>query len=248
MIQLAFLCGLLLPLSSGAATSPQRLAAALLTTASLFTVLWNAVFLLILLARKARQQAACLNEQLHVLFREGPEAVSLSRLEDGTFVNVNPRFEQLSGWRSSDILGRSSKEIGFWARIDDRTDLVLEIKTGKKVENRGYALRRRNGTVFRGILSATAVRWNDIPHLCIVFREEEEKATEWNRLLVPQEAAWKRPLPQPTMILICSDCRRVHVRDGKWEFLESYLSRSTGIRFSHDLCPECMKRMVQGTF
>lgn len=46
-----------------------------------------------------------------------------------------------------------------------------------------------------------------------------------------------------TLIPVCSSCRRVRRDDQAYESLEAYISKNSAIRFTHGLCPDCMKRL-----
>jgi HAMP domain-containing protein len=41
---------------------------------------------------------------------------------------------------------------------------------------------------------------------------------------------------------ICASCKKIRNDDGYWQQVESYLSRHTGVAFSHGICPDCLKR------
>jgi hypothetical protein len=41
------------------------------------------------------------------------------------------------------------------------------------------------------------------------------------------------------MLPICGFCKRIRDQGGRWNQLESYISRHSGARFSHTLCDEC---------
>lgn len=40
------------------------------------------------------------------------------------------------------------------------------------------------------------------------------------------------------------NCRRIRDDKGFWEQVEAYVSRHTAARFSHGICPDCMKRLL----
>ncbi|MBW2096511.1 MAG: PAS domain-containing protein [Deltaproteobacteria bacterium] len=44
------------------------------------------------------------------------------------------------------------------------------------------------------------------------------------------------------IIPICSVCKKVRTDKAYWEQVESYLLRHNGIKFSHGICPDCMKK------
>ena len=41
---------------------------------------------------------------------------------------------------------------------------------------------------------------------------------------------------------ICYYCSNIRNERGEWEQIESYVSRQSEIRFTHDICPDCMER------
>jgi len=44
------------------------------------------------------------------------------------------------------------------------------------------------------------------------------------------------------IIPICSVCKKVRTDEAYWEQVESYLLRHAGMKFSHGICPDCMKK------
>lgn len=45
------------------------------------------------------------------------------------------------------------------------------------------------------------------------------------------------------LLPICANCKKVRTDKGLWTQLEAYLSTHTDTRFSHGLCPDCMKKL-----
>ncbi|HMD69495.1 MAG TPA: hypothetical protein VKF42_11490 [Chitinivibrionales bacterium] len=41
---------------------------------------------------------------------------------------------------------------------------------------------------------------------------------------------------------ICSFCKRIRTKEGKWEQMESYITRHSQAEFSHGLCPQCTEK------
>jgi two-component system cell cycle sensor histidine kinase/response regulator CckA len=56
--------------------------------------------------------------KLQQVFGSCPISVSVNRLVDGTFVDVNPEFTELTGWTLGDLKGRNAVECGFVTRED----------------------------------------------------------------------------------------------------------------------------------
>lgn len=45
------------------------------------------------------------------------------------------------------------------------------------------------------------------------------------------------------LVPVCSSCRRVRRDDQAYESIEAYISKNSEFRFSHGICPECMKKL-----
>jgi len=57
-------------------------------------------------------------------------------------------------------------------------------------------------------------------------------STEMNRL--------KQMLP------ICTYCKKIRADAGQWQEIEAYITVHTGTTFSHGVCPDCVRQMIDG--
>lgn len=48
------------------------------------------------------------------------------------------------------------------------------------------------------------------------------------------------------LLPICSSCKKIRTKEGKWQSVESYLSEHTKANFSHGICPNCTDRLYPG--
>lgn len=55
-------------------------------------------------------------------------------------------------------------------------------------------------------------------------------------------AALRQRNGPPPLVPICAECKHVRDGHGQWRQLEGYFRDEMGIRFSHGLCPECVKQ------
>jgi hypothetical protein len=47
---------------------------------------------------------------------------------------------------------------------------------------------------------------------------------------------------------ICASCKKVKDDQGKWHFIESYISAHTDAKFTHGLCPDCATKLYPDFF
>ena len=45
---------------------------------------------------------------------------------------------------------------------------------------------------------------------------------------------------------ICAGCKKIRDDKGYWSKVETYVSRHSQAKFSHGLCPDCVKRLYPG--
>lgn len=67
-------------------------------------------------------------EKFSTLFQGSPVPISLSEPESGRFVDINPCFSETFGWLPREIIGMTSKELGFWEDIQQRAKLFAELE------------------------------------------------------------------------------------------------------------------------
>lgn len=47
------------------------------------------------------------------------------------------------------------------------------------------------------------------------------------------------------LLVVCSYCGKIRLNDKAWERLDFYVQDRTMAEFSHGVCPECMKKVMQ---
>ena len=45
------------------------------------------------------------------------------------------------------------------------------------------------------------------------------------------------------LLPICANCRKIRDQGGSWEVIEAYLARHTKAKFTHSLCPDCVRAL-----
>ncbi|WP_265944101.1 PAS domain-containing protein [Dechloromonas sp. A34] len=55
-----------------------------------------------------------LQERFKVAFNASPAAISLSTIDQGIYLDVNPRYAAMLGWKAEELLGHSSLELNLW--------------------------------------------------------------------------------------------------------------------------------------
>ncbi len=117
------------------------------------------------------QHLAASEAKFSALFLGSPDPISLSRIRDGTFIEVNPSFSAVFGWESRDIVGRSAPEIGIWRDETQRQTLYQQLTRDQRLENAEAQFRTKTGQHVTCVVSSRFIRIDR--RLCIVttFRD-----------------------------------------------------------------------------
>jgi PAS domain S-box-containing protein len=128
-------------------------------------------------------------------FRRSPLAVTLTRLSDDRYLEVNDAFEQQTGWTRQDVLGRTPFDVHLWETPDERIDMVDRLRTTGHVRDLEFRARRKDGTIITALGSAELIDVNGEPCvLCVAADITERKVAEealagvGSKLIEAQEA------------------------------------------------------------
>lgn len=97
-------------------------------------------------------------ERFRKIFQSTPIAFSVTSLADGRFIDVNATFERRFGYNRSELLGRTSTELGFWEDPDDRVELIGRLLNGTRIRSAVARLRNKSGEVKPSLYSAETIQ------------------------------------------------------------------------------------------
>ncbi len=122
--------------------------------------------------RKAAEAALRHSEErFSRVFHASPDAINLTRLDDGTYLEVSEGFEKLTGWTRAEVLGRTSLEMNIWVDPTDRTRMIQLIKDRGEFVGEELAFRRKDGSTLVGLMSAKIMEVGGIPGLLTITRD-----------------------------------------------------------------------------
>ncbi|MDQ5985615.1 MAG: Sensor histidine kinase RcsC [Syntrophus sp. SKADARSKE-3] len=111
------------------------------------------------------------DDKFRHVFQTNPDAISITRLRDGTYVSINDGFTKLTGYEDSEIIGRSDADINIWANIEDRQHLIDMLKENEAIINFEVPFRRKDGGIKYGSISSVVITLDGEPHLIKVTRD-----------------------------------------------------------------------------
>ncbi|NLH16355.1 MAG: PAS domain S-box protein [Phycisphaerae bacterium] len=114
-------------------------------------------------------------EKFSKMFRLNPEAMSISRLSDGAYLEVNDAFVQLSGYSRQEVIGRASTEIGIWVDPQDRADMVKNLREQGRIHQFETKFYRKDRSIITAIFSAAPIEMRGEQYLLSIVMDITEQ-------------------------------------------------------------------------
>lgn len=128
--------------------------------------------------RKLAEEALIKSEEkLSKVFHLSPDWISISRLADGIFIDVNQGFTKISGYTAQEAIGHSSLpgDMDLWVNQEDRNNFITVLrKTGEIFEHES-AFRRKDGSQFIGNISTRIIEIDGIESILTIIRDITER-------------------------------------------------------------------------
>jgi len=80
-------------------------------------------------------------EKFSKVFEHNGDAIFISEIETGKFVEINKGFEQLTGYSRHEAIGKTSHELGLWVDVQDRQRFFEMIKVKGSVRSHQVRFR-----------------------------------------------------------------------------------------------------------
>jgi PAS domain S-box-containing protein len=87
------------------------------------------------------------------MFAASPVSITLTRVSDGCFQDVNTAFLDLMGYQREEVIGRTARELGVWAQPEQRAQVVQALSERESVRSMELAFRTKSGAVLETLAS-----------------------------------------------------------------------------------------------
>ena len=104
-------------------------------------------------------------EYFELMFNVSPDALNINRLDNGMVVNANEGFLVMTGFARDEVIGKSTLELNLYENPADRQRIIKELNEKGYCKNEEVVLRRKDGSVFTGSISANITQLNGVAHL-----------------------------------------------------------------------------------
>ena len=109
-------------------------------------------------------------ERFRIAFLTSPDSININKM-DGTYVEINKGFTELTGYSREDVIGKSSIDINIWDDQEDRKTLVEGLQKSSRFENMEAQFRMKDGSLKTGLLSASVIQLHGEPHILSITKD-----------------------------------------------------------------------------
>lgn len=114
-------------------------------------------------------------EQFKTIFNSSPYAISLTSIKEGVILDVNESFEKISGYPRAELIGRTSRELGFWSQPQQRTAIVEKVLQAGKVDEEEIQFTIKGGEVIHTKVTVRLISFSDNKYLLNIIEDITEK-------------------------------------------------------------------------
>jgi diguanylate cyclase (GGDEF)-like protein/PAS domain S-box-containing protein len=139
--------------------------------------------------KRAEKQLAAATDALRVseeryrtAFQTSLDAININRMNDGMFIDCNQAFFDMSGYKREEVIGRTSQDVGIWADVRDRQTMMNMLRQNSSVCGLEVQLRKKNGEIGWGQISASMIKIDDDPCILSITRDISAAKTAENTI------------------------------------------------------------------
>lgn len=104
---------------------------------------------------RAQEELERTKEKFETVFEVSPVAIAIADLDGDRFVEANAAFEDLFGYSPGEMSNGAVSPRQVWADPEERNAVVRRLRAGKPVRDREVHFRRKDGSEWDALFSAT---------------------------------------------------------------------------------------------
>lgn len=138
------------------------------------------------------------HEQFKAAFQLTPDCMTISRISDGTYVEVNQAYERITGLCRAQTLGKTATQLGIWADLTERDALMSHIQQHGVANDFFVHINAANHQVLAAMVNAATFEARGERFLIALLRDVA-KARNAAQALQESEARFSKLFDQSPM-------------------------------------------------
>ena len=120
---------------------------------------------------KIREALRVSEQRYHTVFQTSLDAISINRIDDGSFIDCNKAFLDTLGYERDEVIGRTSQELGIWADERDRQAMRSMLQQNSSFRGLEVQFRKKNRELIWGEMSASLMEVDGVACILTLTRD-----------------------------------------------------------------------------
>lgn len=113
------------------------------------------------------------------VFNLVPDTLTITRIADGKFVEVNQNWEELTGFTYEEAIGHTSAELGVWVIPEQRAGIIESIQRTGEARRVDVTFRHKKGHLYYVVVSAAVFEIDGEKYMMLAVKDvSEQRAAE----------------------------------------------------------------------
>ncbi len=137
--------------------------------------------------KQAEERIKESEERFRMAFYTSPDAITISSVTNGKYLDVNDGFTNITGYAKEEALGKTVSDLDIWHENKERIRFVKELKKNKVVHNLEVRFHIKSGGIVFGLLSATLIQLNREKVILSIVRDITDRKLAEKQLYESEE-------------------------------------------------------------
>jgi PAS domain S-box-containing protein len=196
--------------------------------------------------QQARDDLRSSEERFAKAFKANPQPMSLTRLADGLYIDINESFLAMSGYTREEVIGHTSLELGIWETPQVRAEFVDELNKRGSLVNYETRFRTKDGSIRVLLSSAENLEIGGEACLLVASSDITERVAAQQALRESEERFRNVADTAPVMIWITDADKLCTYLNKPWlDFTGRTMEEDRGFGWSENIHPDDRKRSVE---
>lgn len=111
-----------------------------------------------------------IEDKYKIAFESSSDSINITE-RDGTYIDINEGFTNLTGYTREDVIGKLTQDINIWTIPQDLARLAAGLKEKGYVENLESIFRCKDGSLKTALISANIIILNNEPHIIAIAHD-----------------------------------------------------------------------------
>ncbi len=182
-------------------------------------------------------------DPFRIIFERSSDVLLVVDGKNGTILEANQAVKNILGYESQTLCGKPFSLLMSPNSESSKEDIMNGITVYGNVFVQTFQCA--DGSTCTMDLTATMIPWKNDSAILVTIRDATERIQaeqERERLIHELQEAMEKIKTLRGLVPICMHCKNIRNDEGFWQKVETYVQEHSDAKFSHGICPSCLKK------